>query len=542
MTDAADRAPMTALPRSVLMVPGWAREPLAFAHTRFSFPLVDWGVAALVFAGALTLDLRQLSWASLWFDETYSIGLASQPLHIMFRYIWSREPNMQLYYLILHVWLTLTAKLGLHPTEAVARFPSAIFAALSSVAVYLLGRRFLGWTAGAVAATLYSLSVYTLTSAQQARSYSLELLLVIAAWYMLFGALSERDQRATRWWWALYTLVTALALYAHLFAFFVVVAQFAGLALILALPGPWRERAREAIRPALTSLGVVTVLILPLIYAASHGSHISWVPPATPADVRDLLLNDVSGGDPSYLYVLLTLIALGVMLAAAARLRPPTGGSGRLRAVEPGAALLLCWLVIPFALSYAVTQPYLNLHFFYARYEVVIIPAICLLAGLGVQLLPIRTLQIAVTSALLVLASASAPYYYAHAQIQDFRDPIAWLQTQYQPGDGIVCVPNDLCSIPTQAYLTAYPGAARFDADSPGSYSWAKGYAIPVTLARVKAYAARHSRIFYIVATLGGANRDASADAAARQWLAANYSLRGKASVSGLVVYYYTRA
>jgi hypothetical protein len=141
----------------------------------------------------------------------------------------------------------------------------------------------------------------------------------------------------------------------------------------------------------------------------------------------------------------------------------------------------------------------------------------------------------------LEIAAVSAPYYYAHAQIQDFRAPITWLQARYHAGDGIVCFPNELCSIPTQAYLSAYPSAARFDADSPGSYSWMKGYAIPPTVARVAAYATEHERIFYVVATLGGTKSDGATDAAIRQWLSTHYTLSGQTSASGVVVFLYTR-
>lgn len=556
MTSAPDSSTALAAPQTRYLrarPSGLARDLIRFLRSRFSYAPLDWGIAAAVFAGALAVDLRKLSGASLWFDETFSIGLASQPLHVMWLYIWSREPNMQLYYLTLHLWLSLAAKLGLHPTEVIVRLPSVVFAALSSVALYFLGRRFLGQIAGVISAILYSLSYYVLMVAQQTRSYSMQLLLVIVAWYMLFGALSEEgEERDRRWWWALYTLFTTLALYAHLYTFFTIVAQFAGLAALLILPGPWRDRARRAVHPALISLGATCVLILPLINAARHGSHISWVPVATFKDVRDIFLYYVSSGDSVYLVALLALIVCGVALALVARLRAPqreatrrSSGEGwltwRLRTPPPGVALLLSWLIVPFGLTYAITQSYLNLHFFFNRYEVIIMPAICLLAGLAVQLMPMRALQVGVIVALLEVAAVSAPYYYDHAQIQDFRDPITWLQARYQAGDGIVCFPNELCSIPTQAYLSAYPGAAHFDADSPGSYSWVKGYPIPTTLANVEVYAASHDRIFYIVATLGGTKSDGSIDAAIRQWLAANYTLSGEQASSGCIVLLYTR-
>jgi uncharacterized membrane protein len=528
-----------------------ARDLLGFLRSRFAFAPLDWGIAALVYLGAFILDTRQLAGASLWFDETYSIGLASQPLGVMFSYIWSREPNMQLYYLTLHVWLSLTSKLGYYPTENIVRLPSAFFAALSSVAVYALGRRFFGQITGVISATLYSLSFYTLMVAQQTRSYSMQMLLITVAWYMFFGALAERDARATRWWWALFTLFTTLALYAQLFSFFIIVAQLVGLAALLVIPGPRQERARRAVRPVIISLAATVVLVLPLIYAASHGSHNHWVQPATLKDVYSILLDNVSDGDQAYLSMLTALILCGLALALFAWLRPPRGAprrSGadewiawRFQAPAPGITLLLVWLIIPFSLTYAITQPYLNLHFFFYRYEVIIIPAVCLLAGLAIQLLPMRALQIAASVALLEVAAVSAPYYFAHAQIQDFRTPITWLQARYQPGDGIICFPDQLCSIPTQAYLSAYPSAARFDPDSPGSYSWVKGYATPPTVARVAAYAGRHDRIFYVVATLGGTTSDPATDAAIRQWLATHYVLSGQESSSGVVVFLYTR-
>ena len=267
--------------------------------------------------------------------------------------------------------------------------------------------------------------------------------------------------------------------------------------------------------------------------------------PATLKDIRDIFLYYVGSGDPVYTFALLALIVCGVALALAARLRPRSiseerrADAGdwlawRLRRTPPATLPLLSWLIVPFTLTYAITQPYLNLHFFFYRYEVVIIPAICLLAGLAIQSLPMRALQVAVVVALLEIAAVSAPYYYTHAQIQDFRTPITWLQARYQAGDGIVCFPNELCSIPTQAYLNAYPSAARFDVDSPGSYSWVKGYPVPTTLANVESYAASHKRIFYIVATLGGTQSDSSVDAAIRQWLSANYVLSGQKAASGV--------
>src|SRR5712691_7896019 len=104
---------------------------------------------------ALGFDLYRLGSPSIWFDEAFSVELARQPLPLIWHIIWGPEPNMELYYLFLHFWLGFTGLLGLLPSEFVVRLPSAVFAALSSVMVFLLGRRFIGITGGIVAASLY---------------------------------------------------------------------------------------------------------------------------------------------------------------------------------------------------------------------------------------------------------------------------------------------------------------------------------------------------------------------------------------------------
>src|SRR5256886_5982765 len=105
-----------------------------------------WLLCILIGVIALGFNLYRLGDPSIWYDEAFSVELARQPLPLLWHIIWGPEPNMELYYLFLHFWLGFTGFLGLHPTEFVVRFPSAVFAALSSVMVFLLGRRFLGIT------------------------------------------------------------------------------------------------------------------------------------------------------------------------------------------------------------------------------------------------------------------------------------------------------------------------------------------------------------------------------------------------------------
>src|SRR5260370_18785857 len=102
----------------------------------------NWLLCLLVFGVALVFDLHSLGSPSIWFDEAFSVELARQPLPLLWHIIWGPEPNMELYYLFLHYWIGLTSLIGLHATEFVVRFPSAMFATLSTLVVFAIGRRF----------------------------------------------------------------------------------------------------------------------------------------------------------------------------------------------------------------------------------------------------------------------------------------------------------------------------------------------------------------------------------------------------------------
>src|SRR5215469_638277 len=219
------------------------KTPLLQCYQRAWLP-PDWLLCLATGAVALAFNLYRLGGPSLWFDEILSVERARQSLPVLWRIIFSTQQNMALYYLLLHFWLSFTTLLGLHPTEFVVRLPSAIFAALGSMMVFLLGRRFMGIIGSTIAAGLYLWDVLQLVYAQEARSYSLQLLLICAGWYALLAALGlgagagsldtegqapegvahSRSARRYRWW-ACYVIAMTLAIYAHLFSVLILCAQ-----------------------------------------------------------------------------------------------------------------------------------------------------------------------------------------------------------------------------------------------------------------------------------------------------------------------------
>lgn len=528
-------------------------------------------VAVALFAAALYLNVRHLGTPSIWFDEAFSVELARQPLPLLWHIIFGPEPNMELYYLFLHFWLGLTGAVGLLPTEAVVRFPSAIFAALSTVAVFLLGRRFLGLIAGTIATGLYLLNYLQLIYAQQTRSYSLQLLVLCLSWYALLVALSHKER--ARNWWLVYVIATALSVYAHLFSLLIILSQVIAVVVLMVLPNAWRKSVYMQLRSYCISLFTMGVLIMPMLLESRQGAKTGWLAIPHASDVQ-YLLGMFSGFSKSYLLMIGLFCVIGVIATCvlylfsfvrhtvspedsvrhgllSANLSSPAFGE-----LFPVMVAFLCWFVIPSVLSYIVSRGSLRL--FSTRYLVTVVPALCLLMGLGISVLrwPFPSKRTALSSdgmanvprsqlfswllqgvlglLLLALALPAVPQYYRSAQVEDWNTISHWIMQQYQQGDGLVCYDNDVqqgCQISVEYYLHAYPSAAHFSSDTPGAFSWQRFASsnpdAAVDPAVLAAYGANYGRIFYIVGRLP--NEQAATKAqAAQQWLDSHYHLVGK--------------
>ena len=552
-----------------------------------------WFVPVCLLLLALGFNIYCLGVPSIWFDEAFSVELASQPLPLLWHIIFDLEPNMQLYHLFLHAWLGLTGMLGLHATEFVVRFPSAIFAALSTLVVFFLGQQFLGSPVGLVAASLYMLNDLQLIYAQQARSYSLQLLLICLAWYAFLQALTVASRQ--RLWWLCFTVATILAIYAHLFSLVILLAQMCAYAGLFCLPQPWRDRVRGQIRAFLISLSAIFLCIIPLLLHLDMFKT-NWLPVPHLTDVAHLLLA-ISGTNRIYLLALALCCGLGLLAAVLPVYSRGGGGEekggdpcGRPRLCRwkdegdhkgphsttqplpplrrrgafskkptheggacprPGTSpflpigfALLCWLVVPVVTSYAISQESLRL--FAPRYLVTILPALFLLVGMGVAGLRWRRVQLVLILLLWFLALSVVPYYYRSAQVEDWNVTALWIEQHYQAGDGLVCYDNALeqgCQISIEYYFQAYPSAAHFSADTPGAFSWhtfaSANPDAAVDTHVLATYGTNHPRIFFIVGRLPNA---ASANRAqlARTWLDTHYHCIGQVVTRTVIIRLYT--
>ena len=205
---------------------------------------------------ALFTSFFQIAHKSFWFDEAFSIHLSSDWQYLL-RILWTSEANMWLYYFLLHFWLYLGQ------SEFIGRSLSALFAVLSIPITYLIGKKLFSKKVGTLASLLMPLNVLFVFYSQEARSYSL-LLLLSGLSTLFFLSLINKWKKTDA---VFYVLVTALGLYTHLYMGFVILSHAA--IFFITQKKKWK----------MILLFLLPILLaLPMAIAPSfHSSQTSWM-------------------------------------------------------------------------------------------------------------------------------------------------------------------------------------------------------------------------------------------------------------------------
>lgn len=372
---------------------------------------------ALVLAAATVLRFFFLAWKPFWFDECFSVEIARLSWHDFARLLWWREANMSLYYLLLRGWLHF----GSSP------FFIRSFSVLASLAtlpaVFWLGSKLFDRRLGLIAAALMSCNAYSVRYAQEARSYSLFVLLATLSSGFFVACLRKPSQRNRRD----YILASVLAIYTHLYALLLVAAQW------LAVRGRKGRKpsGRASMRRAWIWIGVAALPLLAFV-AKTGAGPIRWIPRP---GVHELLgyWEHLAGNDG----LPLPLLYAAACLAAILPLR------GRL--LRLGAEwdvwrrqFLLIWLLFPVALTLLLS---LARPVFLARYFIFCLPALVILAADGLASLR-RPWMIAICLATMLLLSLQGTFSYYARDFDLERDgsqaAANFIYDHSQPGDAIL--------------------------------------------------------------------------------------------------------
>ena len=297
--------------------------------------------------------------ASLWLDEALSWSITSHGfsglLHAYAGDIGGNAFLAPLYFLVLHGWIDTFGT-----SEAALRSLSLVFA-VAAIPVFLaLCRCLLRPAVVYVVTALLAVSPFFLDYAREARMYSLAVLLVITSSYCFVRTI---EAPASRWWLA-FGVVAGLAIYAHLFAAFVLLAQLLSLA-FLPRPVQWRPVARAVLVAAAVAAPLTIYLVV-----KTGGEGVNWIPALSREQIRAFLQTLTGASRRGSVVVVLVVGLAGVVVLY----RAWTKQRERLWYV----GFPLAWFVIPIVAAAAVS---IAKPLFVDRYLIVVLPGFLLTIG-----------------------------------------------------------------------------------------------------------------------------------------------------------------
>jgi mannosyltransferase len=369
--------------------------------------------ASLACALVAVLATFQLGAESLWVDEAVSVFVAWKDWPDLWSYVAEQEPNFGLYYLLLHEWIMLG------DSEWAVRALSVVAVVATVPVLLLLGEQLFDRPVAFLASVLFGINAFVVAYAQEARPYALALFLTTLSSYLFTRAIYEPS--AARW--GLYVVIGTLAIYSHLFAAFVLVGHICSLFFL-------RRRDRPT-RIAIVAYAAVAALSLPLlasIYKSGAG-RIAWIDPPTIEDVMFAFSDLVGNGGRLLLLMYFVVCCLG--LRPVARTWRAVGASFE----SWRYALVLAWLFIPVLLSLGVSavQP-----IFISKYLIVSLPAVVLIASVGLASVRRRWIQIGLLTLVLVFAARGLIRWYGADHKEQWRAAAAMVLANTREKDAIV--------------------------------------------------------------------------------------------------------
>ena len=374
------------------------------------------GCLALLTAvlGAFALGVKSLS-----HDEAFSIAMASLGLSRMFELFTIDESFNALYYLLLHVWIYGGT------SENWTRLPSVLFGVLAVIDLFALNRRLFGSSTATVASVLLAVNPFFVAYEQDARPYTLTVFLTVLATHTFVLAVERPSLRR----WTAYGVISALLIYARIFAALILPAHV----LSLALRGD-----RPARRYIVAGYGLAAALVIPLVAAllASPRRGIPLVSPVTLDSFNWVFISLTGGaGVAGWNAFLLLLLYFALCCWTVFVIVRALFGSQARRTKSWSYLFMVVCLIVPVIEALFVSRVLV-----YPRYLIFIIGPLVTCAAIGIATLPTKALRGVVVAALIVLSVRPlvAHYQVSAKEGEDWRGAVDYVLQKQRADDGIV--------------------------------------------------------------------------------------------------------
>lgn len=317
----------------------------------FYFPL-------LLFLFSFLVQFVHITSQEVSLDEPFSIYHAQFDFFTIISQL-KNYNNPPLFELMLHVWIKF---FGI--SNFSVRFFPMLFACLSPLALFYLGKRFFSLSSGIFASLLLSCSSLLIFYAHDCRVYSLFLLLTILSMYLFLSLLSSPAKKTSI---IVFIVVSTLLIYAHYFGFFVLSIQ--GVHVLCFCKSKLFNFIKYYTAIFLLYTPQLVVLLTRFRDSIDHGT---WLSPPNGIDSLYNMLWSFSN------YPFVTVLCLVLFFAALIVLVK----NRATQFYNKNTTLVLLWFLIPFFgmffLSYKVPM-------YISRYLIFIIPAYYLLLPITID-------------------------------------------------------------------------------------------------------------------------------------------------------------
>ena len=407
---------------------------------------ISTGLLILVLLLGMWLGLHGLDAKGLWQDEIFTAAIASTENRlsevISIPLYNTALPAPPLFFLITHSFLYVG------DNDFLLRFPAMAFGVLGVAATYILEGRLFGRAEGLVAALLLTLAPFYLRYSQDARFYTLLVLLSLLSVYFLYRYSSTGKKTLL----AGFVLCSILNVYNHLFAFLVLAAEVVFVGGLWASEALARQRSSDSkaarAMPALDRSAALAFLVSLTIIALAYTPMASHLLRGLSGSKGLGGIGGGAGSSPSFLLqavdswglgsgwrilILLVPFALGIVASA--------------RDQRKQLWLACSWILVPFAVLFAVPAG----HGFRPRYVLFMLPIYLIVAARGLTAVSVffnqrlsaggqrfRVMALALLVGAIALVSIPAVQAHYGEDRSDWRSVAALVATRISPGDVIV--------------------------------------------------------------------------------------------------------
>ncbi len=385
-------------------------------------------VVAAIVAVAAVLRLWGLDRHALWWDEGNNAYFAHQsPARLLEMSRLTHDTNPPAHRLALAVWLRLLGDSAFN-----LRLLSVVLGLATVALLFVWGRELGGTLVGLGAALLTALSPMMIYYSREAKGYPFVTFFGLLALY-LWASRLQTDKPSHPVLWVVYVLAETLALGAHYYAIFLVIAQGVWVVISVLTGGAARGVALRRAGQWLLAQAVVAIFLLPWVLATLP-TALKGAKHVVPSDYEAM---------PRLEYLLETLLSFAAGPIAhnwRALLALAILGVSALLGIAFGVRARMTWLLVictwlPISLAFFAQS---RLPFFYARFLLYVSPLFYLLSVLGL----VRLGKVgALLGGVLLLAWASilpSAYVPFQGPEEDMRPLAQTLREQSEPSDVVV--------------------------------------------------------------------------------------------------------